>query len=115
MDGRTYVEELDGTRLRGQLAQVYRVLLDSARGRDTAAPRAPRGPWWTLPELQAELRVRFGTYATETSLSARVRDLRKERHGAHEVPTRRRPAASSGLWEFCLVLPAPAGQLELGL
>lgn len=35
-----------------------------------------KGQWWTLPELQATLQAR-GRLALATSISARLRDLRK--------------------------------------
>lgn len=36
-----------------------------------------KGGWWTLPELERVLEARRGRRALQTSVSARLRDLRK--------------------------------------
>lgn len=78
-DGSTYDEALDGERLGRQLDRVRDVLL------------ANRGTLFTLSELQ---RVAGGS---EAGVSARIRDLRKQRNGGHKVLRRRR---STGTWEY---------------
>lgn len=78
-DGNTYQPELDFVRLKGQLERVKWLLLH------------PIGKWWTLEELK---RLAGGS---ETSISARVRDLRKGKFGALGVESRRR---DGGLWEY---------------
>jgi hypothetical protein len=82
-DGETYTPRHDADRLRTLLQRVE------------AALRT--GGWWTL----AELRARCG--GSEAGVSARLRDLRKERWGAHTVLRRRRGRPAAGLWEYRLV------------
>jgi hypothetical protein len=57
------------------------------------------GAWRTLAEIRASIGI-----GTEASISARLRDLRKERFGGHEVERRRRGLPADGLWEYRLVL-----------
>lgn len=52
------------------------------------------GGWWTLAEL-AE-----ATGAPEASVSARLRDFRRPRHGGHTVERRRRGGPGAGTWEY---------------
>ena len=77
------IEALDVERLKGQLHHVQRLLL--------------RGGWYSLREL--------ATYAggSEASVSARIRDLRKDRFGALTIDRQRR--GPDGLWEYRLVPP----------
>jgi hypothetical protein len=72
----------DAARLSGQRAQVEAIMSD--------------GFWHTLPNLAAELKRRFGTRYAETSISARVRDLR--RRGWKVEHERTRPG--SGLYQY---------------
>lgn len=37
------------------------------------------GGWWTLWSLRAELEYRFGVYASEAAISARIREIPHER------------------------------------
>ena len=78
-DGATYEPEKDEVRLTGQLERVWSAL--------------SKGGWWTLRALSEEAR------GTEASVSARLRDLRKERFGAHTI-TRRR--VDGGLYAYRL-------------
>lgn len=55
------------------------------------------GAWWTLADL-AE-----ATDYPEASLSARLRDFRKPKYGAHTVE-RRRTGPGRGTWEYRLTL-----------
>lgn len=80
-DGRTYEPKLDHARLGSQLQGVYEVL--------------KRGGWHTL----ASLATAVG--GTEASVSARLRDLRKDKFGGFTVERRR--VADSGLHEYRLV------------
>lgn len=80
-DGATYQPARDYARLQNQLGRVYRVLQS--------------GRWLTLPEI-ASL-----TGDPEASISARIRDLRKEKFGGFAVEHRVR-AGPSGLWEYRL-------------
>ncbi len=82
-DGETYVPPLDHERLTKQLARVKAVMLD--------------GRWRTLRELADE------TGDPESSISARLRDLRKEKFGAYVIERRRRGEGRCGLFEYRLL------------
>lgn len=82
-DGNTYDPSSDKKRLSTQFVRVRSAMLD--------------GTWHTL----AELRDKAG--GTEAAVSARIRDLRKEKFGGHTVLRRRKGDAKQGLWEYCLV------------
>lgn len=64
-NGSDYVRERDDVRLKGQLLRVWNCMCD--------------GKWRTLSEI-----ARF-TGDPESSVSAQLRHLRKERFGAHTV------------------------------
>lgn len=90
-DGDTYEPSVDRERLGDQARAVYDVMID--------------GEWRTLFELVnacASRRVR----ASESSVSARLRDFRKEKFGGHIVNRRRRQSARSGTFEYQLLDPA---------
>lgn len=78
-DGETFVPELDKSRLKAQLVRVRELMRD--------------GKWRTLSEI-SEI-----TDDPESSVSARLRDCRKARHGLWTVNRRRR---SPGLFEYQL-------------
>jgi len=78
-DGETYFPSLDRKRLTSQLMRVFALMKD--------------GQWRTLYEIQ----TRCG--GSESGISARIRDFRKERFGGHEIKTRRR---TEGTWEYKL-------------
>lgn len=80
-DGRTFSPTLDGARLAGQLQRVREIMRD--------------GRWHTLRCLAAQ------TGGSEAGVSARIRDLRKPRFGAHAIERRR--VADSGLYEYRMV------------
>ena len=82
--GVTFEPELDEGRLRAQLLRVYNVMKDSR--------------WRTLFEISAVTRD------PEQSVSARLRDFRKERFGGHSVNRRRRGEGRRGLFEYQLIL-----------
>ena len=84
-DGDTYDPALDGVRLGTLLADVRAVMSD--------------GQWMTVTEV----RDKIGR-GTETSVSARIRDLRKRKFGGHTVESRRRGNHRDGLWEYRLTL-----------
>lgn len=100
--GTAYDPSLDRNRLGKPLGRVYQLLLEA-----TAT-----GAWLTVPELVVQLERTYHVRASETGTSARVRDLRKEKHGSHDVPGRKRQG--SELWEYRLVLPVPP-ETQLGL
>jgi len=78
-DGRTYDSSVDKGRLVRQLAKVKRLMLD--------------GEWRTLDEIATEVD------SPPASVSARLRDLRKEKFGGYTVD-RRRKGPTRGLFEY---------------
>jgi hypothetical protein len=82
--GETYEPEHDENRLRRQLAAVKNIMLD--------------GQWHTL----AELHTRIGA-GSEAGISARIRDLRKDKFGGFVVERRRVAPAVRGLHEYRLL------------
>lgn len=79
-DGETYEPPRDFRRLRTQLERVRYVLQTC-------------GGWVTLSEIQAI------TGGSEAGISARVRDLRKAKHGGWNIERRLR-RGHTGLWEY---------------
>ena len=79
-DGATYDPNLDHHRLAKQLLRVFAVMRD--------------GKWRTLEEVSTIV------VAPEGSVSARLRDFRKDKFGGHEVERRRRGDEERGLWEY---------------
>lgn len=75
--GKTYDAAKDEKRLTSQLERVRRVMAD--------------GQWHTLWELAERVN------GSEAGVSARLRDLRKERWGARTIERRR---VVGGLWEY---------------
>ena len=93
-DGQSFDPTLDEKRLTTQLERVKALLLD--------------GNWRTLHEIQASVG------GSEAGISARCRDLRKERFGGFVVQRRRRGRAEEGLWEYSLQIPQTedSGQMK---
>lgn len=87
-DGATYNPALDKDRLKKQLGRVFEQMSG--------------GEWLTLEELSR------ATRASEASVSARIRDLRKERFGGHRIERRRRGTPEGGLFEYRMVGQIPA-------
>jgi hypothetical protein len=85
--GATYEAVHDRDRLAAQLERVRRLMQD--------------GEWRTLFEIEA------ATGDPVQSISARLRDLRKERFGSHTVNRRRRGPERYGLFEYRLVINRP--------
>jgi DNA-binding transcriptional regulator GbsR (MarR family) len=83
-DGETFNPGLDRARLTGQLFRVYLLMAD--------------GHWRTLREISET------TGGSEASVSARLRDLRKEKFGGHTVERQRRGEPKAGLWEYRLAV-----------
>lgn len=79
-DGETYVHPRDGDRLARQLSAVYACLKD--------------GEWRTLQQIADVVS------APPASVSARLRDFRKERFGQHTVNRR---YVGEGLFEYQLI------------
>jgi hypothetical protein len=82
-DGETFDAERDSDRLGRQMTAVRACLSD--------------GNWWTLARLSRAVG------GSEASVSARIRDLRKDRFGGHTVE---RAYAGEGVWKYRLALPA---------
>ncbi len=78
-DGKTYDPKRDHTRLDGQLGRVFRLMTDEK--------------WRTLREIARHVG------GSEAAVSARLRDLRKEKYGSLEVERRH---LDKGLWEYRL-------------
>lgn len=81
-DGNTYDRKQDSKRLSSLLKRVRLIML--------------QGNWRTLKELKDE------TGGTESSVSARIRDLRKEKFGGHEIERKR---IVGGLYAYRLIRP----------
>ena len=80
-DGATYSDQRDGSRLRAQHQRVFDCMKD--------------GVWRSLHTIAAL------TGDPEASISARLRDLRKDKFGGHFVDRR---YVVDGLWEYRLTL-----------
>jgi DNA-binding IscR family transcriptional regulator len=78
-DGKTYNHWEDYSRLKSSLGKVKHLMTH------------PYGRWWTLFELA----TRIGS--SESGVSARIRDLRKEKNGSHIVESVR---GDGGLWRY---------------
>ena len=61
------------------------------------------GHWMTLSEIQQQVVDEWGNYYSLTTISARIRDLRKDKFGGNTVERRRRGDPSSGLFEYKLI------------
>ena len=92
-DGKTYERGVDLERLTRQLDRVFAVMVS--------------GRWRTLAEIGRIVS------APESSVSARVRDLRKEKFGRHKVNRRSRGDRINGLFEYQLVVREPAEQADM--
>ena len=78
-DGSTYEAEEDYQRLKSCLDKVRHIMSN------------PKGQWWTLFELSKL------TGSSEAGVSARIRDLRKEKNGGHNIESSR---GRGGLWRY---------------
>lgn len=76
-DGATYDPDKDHGRLRKQLNLLYKIMSD--------------GQWHFLADLAKALKCK------EQSASARIRDLRKEQYGGHEIDRER---VEGGLFRY---------------
>ena len=82
-DGPCYEPVHDQARLTGQILRVWDLMRD--------------GKWRTLREIEN------ATGDPQSSISAQLRHLRKDRFGAHTVDRRARGERASGLWEYRLI------------
>jgi hypothetical protein len=74
-DGETFDGSMDTGRLGNQLQAVLDTMMD--------------GEWWTISDLRQRVEEITGGAPTPQSISARIRDLRKERFGSWEVERKR--------------------------
>jgi hypothetical protein len=88
--GDTYDEARDGERLSRQAQVVLDLMRD--------------GKWRTLADIAGR------TQEPEASISARLRDLRKERNGSYRVE---REYLAGGIWQYRVLPPLPSDQEEL--
>src|SRR5215207_6646304 len=79
-DGATYDPEADHDRLGAQALRVWALVAD--------------GRWRTLAEIEV------GCGDPQASISARLRDFRKPRFGAHVIERRRRGDGHRGVFEY---------------
>lgn len=82
-NGSDYIPEKDNVRLTGQLNRVYNLMID--------------GKWRTLAEIE------LITKDPQSSISAQLRHLRKERFGGHILNKRSRGEREKGLFEYQLL------------
>ena len=81
-NGPEYKPAFDQNRLTGQCLRIFDLMKD--------------GNWRTLSEIEQ------GTGDPQSSISAQLRHLRKERFGAHEVNRQPRGNRENGLFEYQL-------------
>jgi hypothetical protein len=86
-DGETYSAPRDFVRLTGQWLRVFKVMRD--------------GEWRSLNQIKSAIFGFADNADSESAISARLRDFRKPRWGAHTVERRHRGA---GLWEYRLLV-----------
>ena len=84
ISGATYDPARDGPRLHHQLHAVFALMRDTR--------------WRTLPEIAQAV------HGSEPAVSARLRDFRKLRYGAHTV---QREYLRAGLWRYRLIPNGP--------
>ena len=88
-DGQTFEDKLDGPRLTLQLERVREYML------------AIFPAWKTLDEISEELEKLYEQKFPPQSISARLRDLRKEKFGSYIVKKKRREDKEhNGIWEY---------------
>lgn len=88
--GETFEPEKDAKRLTGQLLAVHGVLTDYPF------------KWYTLHDLRNAAAERTGSAASEASISARLRDLRKPEFGGHCIERRPHPDEPRGTFQYRL-------------
>ena len=97
-DGATYDRDRDGKRLTGQLEAVAHILATHE--------------WVELPELVAKVRMCVGGHVTDSGVTARVRDLRKEKFGGHVIYSRA-ARFGGGVWEYRMAQDVTAQQRNM--
>ncbi len=89
-DGYTFDKDRDGQRLSTEMARVKAYVLD--------------GEWHTLSEISLILSAIYECRFPESSVSARLRDLRKPLFGGYVVE---REYVARGLHRYRVLLPEP--------
>lgn len=89
-DGAVYEEEKDVVRLSGQIERVHTILAQS------------KDVWLTVSEIQIKIANEFLLDDPECSISAQIRNLRKERFGGYMIEKQRRGSEDSAIWEYQL-------------
>lgn len=79
--GASYDAKRDYERLDCQLAEVFRLMRD--------------GQWRTLSEIARDVR------GSQAGVSARLRDLKKQQYGGHQVP---KEYVGDGVWRYRLIV-----------
>ena len=92
-NGSDYIPTIDKARLTGQILRVYELMKD--------------GEFRTLSQIAA------GTGDPESSVSAQLRHLRKEKFGSHIVNKNRIGLRENGLFHYQLVINDTPEQLTL--
>lgn len=82
--GDTYKREHDHARLTGQMLRIFELMKD--------------GNWRTLTEIEQI------TKAPSASVSAQLRNMKKEKFGGHGLEKRPRGDRDGGLWEYRLIV-----------
>jgi hypothetical protein len=75
-DGATYEPERDAVRLGRQMTAVFRLMQD--------------GAWRTPRQIQAAITIPSEFEPSDSAITARLRDLRKQKFGGHTVDALRR-------------------------
>jgi len=70
------------------------------------------GGWSTFAEIQQIILTARDRFHPEASISARLRDLRKERFGGYAVNRR---ARRGNLYEYQVLLPKPRNAVQVSL
>jgi len=81
-DGSDYDHKHDYIRLSGQMQRVFDAIKN--------------GNWYTLDEIHSI------TKDPHASISAQLRNLRKEKFGSHVIEKRPKGNRSNGLWEYSM-------------
>lgn len=83
-NGSNVSAQMDGKRLGDQLQRIFDLMKD--------------GKWRTLKEIESI------TGDCTSSVSAQLRNLKKEKFGNHAVPKQPRGKRINGLWEYKLIV-----------
>ncbi len=70
-----------------------------------------RGVWLAPYDIQRIIEIKYDTRMSDSSITARMRDLRKAKYGGHVIDCRKRPGAK--VYEYRLQPPTPQTELNL--